>query len=679
MKYNYPLFDQYQLIDYDGDNNVINTIKKKYIQFLYKKKTKYLIDLESSVKEEKPYRLIINPKDVGKVIETLKSIKGRKKYFIPTLYNNKIKQGNYIPVYEYDRCEITSEQNEYLIKNFMFNPIDLGEEHKIKIGKTNVEFLNKQGIYHEDNLLNVKSLIGETENFFHLSNDQKKFFLKKDDNDLQHPFFSLVENVEFDHEYYNNLCQWSEWIEKGYKLKDHQIYAIKSILYHKKLPIFDRAGTGKTMLSIVAALASGANKILVVTQLNLKHQWIEFIEYFNESVSSFGNDIDELDVFAKFHVIHYNQLDEDRDKKKNKKNKYAFYPKYDFKQFNYDFIISDEAHEAKNINGIRGKHINQLINSKSCIYSVPLTASPFESNEQLYSLFFNYGIDVNGLIPINEWNWEIKKEKLDQFKIRYCDGVIRRSKDNVFVRVRGNSNSHELAQRLKYYHLCRTPLDIKGFPELNVYNLDFKLDAASHSEYIRYKKELKDHYGRLKEKNDNMMVNEDLPIFAKIREFLALKATDQTINLARSLVKDGKKVIIFTHFQSEFDKITQYLPDEAVWMHVTKKHRWKRKENIDIINEFKYSKDKNIIVGNLKSLGTGQNLPQADFSILNTPNWAYGEHMQGMSRPRRLNRLEPVGIYMWLIKDTEIEKVLEVNDMKRRNVNILLGLPEDYY
>lgn len=674
---NYPLFEQYQLIEYEGSNSMINALKAKYFKHFFSKEQHRLSDLELNVKKRKPINLLINKADYSTIINTLKNIKGRKKYFIKCITHSKIEQGKYIPVFKEDYTILTDEQNEYLLKNFMFQPIKLKENHKIKVGEINKIFL-KQQFKTEKNIdkISIDYLIGETDNHFHVSYKDNQFFLKKDDQSLEHPFYSLVNQVEFDADYYNNLCKWPEWVENNYKLKNHQIYAIKSILYHKKFAIFDRAGTGKTILSIVAALASGAEKILIVTQLNLKHQWLEFIEYFNQSVSSFYNDIEDLDVFSKFHVIHYNQLDEDS---KKKKHKYDFCPKYDFKQFKYDFIIADEAHEAKNLTGIRGQHLSKLIDTPHCKYAVPLTASPFENNEQVYNIFHNYSIPANNMIPINEYNWDIKKEKLNDFKLRYCSGQYRKSGDKVFVTSMGDSNTHELAQRLKYSFLCRTSIDIKGFPELIINDLVFKMDAVSKSEYNRYKKELKEHYAKMKAKNENMMVNEDLPIFSKIREFLAKKAADQTINLARSLVKSEKKVIIFTHFQSEFDMITQYLPDEAVWVHVNKANRWKRKNNVDIIKEFKTSDTKNIIVGNIKTLGTGQNIPQADVAILNSPNWAYGEHMQSMSRPRRLNRKEPVEVYFWMIKDTEIEKVFEVNERKRKNTNILLGLPEDFY
>lgn len=674
---NYPLFEQYQLIEYQGTNNMIRVLKSKYINHLVSKSQMRINDLEANVKRQKPINLLINKADYPTIIETLNNIKGRKKYYIKCITHSKVEKGKYIPVFKEDHLMLTDEQNEYLLKNFMFEPISLKENHSIKVGQINKEFLKTQ--FKTDKNINEVSLdylLGETDNHFHVSYKNKQFFLKKSDKDLEHPVYSLVNNIEFDPSYYNELCQWPEWVENKYELKDHQIYAIKSILYHKKFAIFDRAGTGKTILSIVAALASGADKILIATQLNLKHQWIEFIEYFNQSVSSFHNDIENLDVFAKFHVIHYNQLDEDS---KKKKNKYHFCPKYDFKQFNYDFIIADEAHEAKNLTGIRGQHLSKLIDTPHCKYAVPLTASPFENNEQVYNVFHNYSIPANNMIPINEYNWDIKKEKLNDFKIRYCSGQFRKKGDKVFVTTMGDSNTHELAQRLKYSFLCRTSLDIKGFPDLVINDLVFNMDMVSRSEYNRYKKELKEHYAKMKAKNQNMMVNEDLPMFSKIREFLAKKAADQTISLARSLVKEGKKVIIFTHFQSEFDMITQYLPDEAVWVHVTKANRWKRKENVEIINEFKHSESKNIIIGNIKTLGTGQNIPQADVAILNSPNWAYGEHMQSMSRPRRLNRKKPVDVYFWMIRDTEIEKVFEVNERKRKNTNILLGLPEDFY
>lgn len=668
----YPRFEQYQLLDYKGDNGLIKKLRQKYINYLLSKKRDKIFELEYNVKKRKPFFLLINPSFYSSVIEILNNIKGRKKYFIKCFHNSSVNQKDYIPVYKDDLMPLNEEQNEYLIKNFQYSPFIFDTPLKIKVGKINEDFLNKQFNTNKSfDEITIEALAGETDKHFHFLYKKQDFFLKKSDEALKHPIYSLIDSTNFDENYYNNLCQWPEWKNKGYKLTSHQIFGIKSILHFKRFAIFDRAGTGKTILSICAALASKSEKILVITQLNLKHQWIDFIKYFQESVSYFDTDFEDLDVLSKFHVIHYNQLDNSRGSKKHK---------YNFNQFNYDFIIADEAHEVKNITGIRGKYVKKLISNSSCKYVVPLTASPFETNEQVYQLYYNFGINANGMIPVDEYNFQNIIDKQNDFKIRYCNGIFMKKNGKSFVTTFGDSNTHELAQRLKYSFLCRTSNDIEGFPDINIHTMNFKMGAVANSEYLRYKAELKEHYEKMKAKmGDNMTINEDLPILSKIREFLANQAAEQTVNLARLKVKQGKKVIIFTHFQSEFDMLCQYLNEDAVWMHVTKKHRWNGKDNKDIINLFKTSTEKNILIGNIKSLGTGQNIPQADWAILNSPNWAYGEHMQAMSRPRRLNRTEPVDVLFWMIKDTEIEKVFETNERKRKNTNILLGLPIDFF
>lgn len=669
---NYPRFEQYQLLDYKGNNSLIIKLKQKYVNYLLSKSDDNLNELEYNVKKRKPIYLIINPSSYGHVIETLNNIKGRKKYYIKCFHNKNVNQKRYISVYKEDFMLLSEEQNEYLLKNFLYNPFLLDNALKLDVGQLNEKFLNQQ--FNTDKKIKqitIDSIAGETDNFFHFTYKNNDFFLKKEDEKLKNPIHELIDSTPFDEDYYNELCQWPEWKEKNYKLTSHQIIGIKSILHFKRFAIFDRAGTGKTILSICAALASGSKKILVVTQLNLKTQWIDFIKHFQESVTSFDSNFDDLDEFSKFHVIHYNQLDNNRGSKKHK---------YDFNQFDYDFIIADEAHEVKNITGIRGKYIKKLISKKSCEYVVPLTASPFETNEQVYQIYYNFGINANGMIPVDEYNFQKIIDKQNEFKIRYCNGIFMKKNGKSFVTTFGDSNTYELAQRLKYSFLCRTSNDIEGFPDIKIHTMNFNMGAVANSEYLRYKTELKEHYEKMKAKmGDNMTINEDLPILSKIREFLAEQAAEQTVNLARLKVKQGKKVIIFTHFQSEFDLLTQYLNEDAVWVHVTKKNRWNREENDDIIKLFKTSPDKNILIGNIKTLGTGHNIPQADVAILNSPNWAYGEHMQAMSRPRRLNRAEQVDVFFWMIKDTEIEKVFETNERKRKNTNILLGLPIDFF
>lgn len=670
----YPTFENYQLLDYQGSNRLILKLKTLWLNNLIRLSNNVDIkNIQINVRKRKPLYILCNKTDIGQIISQLKELneKNKKNYFIKTFTHTSIDKGTYVPVYKDCVYTFDDEQNEFLIKNFGFNEMELPQDYSLNIGKENEKIINEQfGTSKTIKEIKVSHFIGETDTYFYLRYGSHYYKLIKTD---EHPIKKMYLSYDADIDKLNKMCKWPEWVEKNYTYNPHQIEGIKFALHFKKVCIFDRAGVGKTHQAIGAAILSNEKKILVVTQKELKHQWKEMIEYFGQSVSDFQGDITDLDDDAKFHVIHYHQLDNDKSKEFKGKDK----PKYDFLKYDYGFIIADEAHEIRNLVGVRGKRFAKISNKPSVNYVMALTASPFETNEHVYSLLSNLGIPANGIIPDKSMGYMASRKASDDFKIRYCTGVPMKKNDKVFITMYGDSNTYELAQRIKYSFLCRTDRDIEGFPELNVYNLDFKMGAVAESEYLKYKRELKEHYAKLKERNKEM--NEDLPIFAKIREFLALQACEQTINVARNLVLSGQKVLIFTHFQSEYDKLRQYLAEEALWVHVTKQYRWKKQDNTEILNIFKTSPEKNILIGNIKTLGTGHNIPQADSVILNSPNWATGEHMQSMSRPRRLNRNEPVSVYFWNIPDTEIEHIYKVNDRKRMNSNILLGLPLDYF
>ena len=96
----------------------------------------------------------------------------------------------------------------------------------------------------------------------------------------------------------------------------------------------------------------------------------------------------------------------------------------------------------------------------------------------------------------------------------------------------------------------------------------------------------------------------------------------------------------------------------------------KKQEKIDL---FQNSEDIRVIVGNIKTLGTGHNLTKGDIVIVNTPNWNSGEHEQSEDRAWRLGRTDEVNVYYALFEGTHEEDVYNRSISKKENKEILLG------
>jgi SNF2 family DNA or RNA helicase len=87
-----------------------------------------------------------------------------------------------------------------------------------------------------------------------------------------------------------------------------------------------------------------------------------------------------------------------------------------------------------------------------------------------------------------------------------------------------------------------------------------------------------------------------------------------------------------------------------------------------------HQRDENIkvIVGNIRTLGTGHNITKGDVAIINSPDWNSGEHEQAEGRSWRIGRTEDVTVYYCLFENTHEEEVFERSKQKKDNKDIIL-------
>jgi superfamily II DNA or RNA helicase len=499
------------------------------------------------------------------------------------------------------------------------------------------------------------------------------FFLLKEDPELENPVTKQWKQIDLDPAYLNSLNKGKKWVERGHQLKPHQIIGIKFLSFINKGFIFDKVGIGKSNQAMTAAVISGAKKVLIITIKDDVYKWKQLSYDFGqvgELILSKEIDLDALNN-ANYHIINYDAL-----KKYSQKKMIEF----NILAQGYDTIIVDECHNIRNNMSVKANILAKLFNSYSIKRIYGLTATPFETNEQVLGLYMSMGISADGSMPTSN-NWLENKELMDSFKERYCAGIKMSNNGKTFVKTSAlkengkkliNTNSVELSQVIKYTYICRSSDDIEGFPDKKINVLNLELPAEKRSKYEQYRNELIEHYKKMNEESDNY-INEELPTYTKLRQFLSLVSADQSATFARARANMGEKIIIFTHYNDEFSLLCEKLADVALWVHTSKTHRWRKKDNQEIVNLFKESDEYKILIGNIKTLGTGHNIPEADHTLLNSPNWNNGEHDQAMGRNWRLDREKPVNAWFWIYKDSLTEKVYDRAKLKGENIETLLS------
>lgn len=632
---------------------------------------------------------------------------------------------------------LSAFEEEYIRTNINYSGYKFHFAVKLKVGAKNVEYLNKQfGTDKTFEEISIENLIGETSNIYHFGYKQRSFFVYKDD--CENPFKKEINSVEFDPTPFDNNNNW------GRKLYPHQVEGVKFMMLQNPAFCWDDVGLGKTAQSIVAALASGYRNVLVVTLASLKLNWRREIENYRQSAKIISGS-EWNDSKTMFTIINYEILKNFVVSKKAKNQKDS--TNQLLKQ-QYDCVILDEVHRAKNPKSIQSDCINAICSQNSVKKIIGLSGTPFERNIDFYNICRTVNKNITDVVLVNGWIQDVI-ENYREYALRYCNAYeqvldspkTKRDKAEIlallsqevksFSRVRGvlniiqqhgirvgklknwqigvngtpmlvsnlnvkdcqwllkqgfedrrkkimvlgqkqgdvkveNSNTDELYLRIRHTQIIRKKTDIlEYFPAKIIFPLYFDLSPKEKVEY----RELWDEY--LTEKNIKGLTPEDLMEMSrsiKMREFLALLKCSHTCNFIENKIEEGLKVIVFTHFKNEYEYFLKHFGKLAIGLHATMSAEKKQA----IIDKYQQDDNVKVIVGNIKTLGTGHNITKGDVAIINSPDWNSGEHEQAEGRSWRIGRTEDVTVYYCLFEDTHEEKVFERSNQKKDNKDILL-------
>ena len=149
---------------------------------------------------------------------------------------------------------------------------------------------------------------------------------------------------------------------------DHQKEAIEKLVGTKRFILADDMGLGKTTSTIIAALETGAKKVLIVCPASLKINWEREIKNYTDR-PSFICEGKNFSTQEDFIIINYDILKNFHDTKDVKNSPIV--------NANFDLIILDEAHMISNPQAQRTKIVNSMV--KNIKYLWLLTGTPLTS------------------------------------------------------------------------------------------------------------------------------------------------------------------------------------------------------------------------------------------------------------------------------------------------------------
>ena len=421
--------------------------------------------------------------------------------------------------------------------------------------------------------------------------------------------------------------------------------------------------THNTTQSIIAALESGAKKILVVAPSSAKINWEREINVFCDDTAIVEG---KKWQHAKFTIINFDILKNFYtlpDGKKRNEGEPQQILRRELSNTGFDLVIIDEAHYLKNNESIRGKIMVELCTKYNVTRTWLLTGTPVA----------NRPMDFFNLLRI------IKSPLADNWKhyaVRYCDGrkffrTLKNGQKRQIWLTDGASNLDELAAKTKNIILRRLKTDVLDMPDKVITPMYHRLSDTEWSEY----EGLWEDYlqKRLTEGKKNGNLQKDLVELILLRQFIAEAAIPHTIEMVENAIDMGRKVIIFTSFTEELEMLAEHFGKLAVTHNGPMTAIQKQKS----VDAFQRNSKVKVFIGNIKSAGVAITLTEATVVVFNSFSWVTGDNEQAEDRAFRIGQKNDVNVYYQLFEDTISTRMWSTLKNKQTVINAILGDKKD--
>ena len=537
-----------------------------------------------------------------KALDLLERYQGANNYII-RLRQKQIDNKKFYP---------TRAQAEYIINYYETSPkvakkwVELDSYFAQKIANDKLFSSVPTKVY-------VEKLLVEKDTAYHIWG---KFFESEQVHDFWIPKVAMVKDnkvkdVVIDYEKYSHRPPL-----------EHQKEAIKSLVENKKFILADDMGLGKTTSTIIAALETGAKKILIICPASLKINWQREIENYSNRPTSIieGKKWEDSD----FIIINYDIIKNFHDEKKKSDSVLL--------KTKFDLVIIDEAHYIQNKQAQRTKLINDFVSNVDRLWL--LTGTPITSRP------------INYFNLLNLIECPVAKNWMAYVK-RYCNGFQFQAGRRKIWNVSGASNLEELRDRTAPLVLRRLKENVLDLPDKIITPVYLRLKSK---EYEALMGEYYDWYDKNGE-SDSLTLQ--FTKLTKVRQVIAEEKVPSTIEICENIVEQGKKVIVFTNFTKTLEMILEHFGKKAVRLD----GQMSQKERQMSVDRFQNEDDVMVFVGNIKAAGVGITLTAGEAVVMNDLSFLPSDHSQAEDRSYRYGQKNNVLVY-YPIFDNTVEGII---------------------
>lgn len=528
---------------------------------------------------------------------------------------------------------LTRTQAEYIIKYEKTIP-KVAKKH-VKIYESFAEKISEERLIPKvPEQIWVEKLLCETDKAYHI-------WGKILDHDNLYSFWLPKMAIIQEEKKLNRVIDYSPYDNRP--PMEHQKIAIEKLLANERFILADDMGLGKTTAAVIAALESGAKKILIVCPASLKINWEREIKnYTNRRIlliegkkwgSTFDFYIINYDILKNFHTT---DKSEDSEAYKLITNE------------NFELAIVDEAHYISNATAQRTKLLNDILEKIPKVWL--LTGTPMTSRPINYYNLLNI---VNSPLALN-WQSYVR---------RYCAGYQFKVGSRKVWNTSGSSNLDELREKTKNLVLRRMKTDILDLPEKIIAPVYLELKNTFYDE------ELEDFMRISKESRQNESISVTLNRLMKIRQLIAIEKVPYTCELIDKFIEQDKKVIVFTNFTATLDEIHQKYKKNSVVLD-GRMSKEKRQESVD---KFQNNDKIKIFISNIIAGGVGITLTAAETVIMNDLSFVPAHHSQAEDRAYRYGQKNSVLVYYPVFENTIEMQIYNILQKKKNIIDQVMG------
>lgn len=336
----------------------------------------------------------------------------------------------------------------------------------------------------------------------------------------------------------------------------------------------------------------------------------------------------------------------------------------EIQEFYFNYIILDESQNIKNPSSKSFKAV-RLLKSR---HKLVLSGTPVENSVgDLWTqlTFLNPGLLGTQAFFNEEYVQAIEKRK-DEEKARKLQAIIkpfvlRRTKEQV---------AEELPAKTEQIIYCDMTEDQASYYEKtkSAYRNDL-LSSMDDGTYAKKQVQLLQGLTALRQlANHPKMIDENY--VSDSGKF------ENVIHTLDNVLKGGHKVLIFSQFVKHLNIFKQHFENENIpfaYLDGATKNRG------EIVSEFQENEQLRVFLISIKAGGVGLNLTQADYVFILDPWWNPAVEQQAIDRSHRIGQEKKVFIYKFIAKDTVEEKILALQNRKKRLASSLITTEESFF